>query len=327
MQRIMWISVAIALTASTTFGVTFTEDFEGNWQGSGMWEVNGDNVGDPAIDVTTFGQYDNRLWRTDAMHTDNAVADGTVPWTDAVYADRGFTSSNAGGFAFTGNDPGNGITGWVYQFKVEVMYLDYVMKLAPNTTYDIESITYDAFIVRNDGPLPPTPGEVGPSNSPQHQKWAMAQTAYIGTSESLQDAAWEGFFESGEGTGNPIHNEMLGFTFSRFDWNDDEYDWGGSTIYRDKLSGDKSKAPTDGKYVGSAEPRAASFTETIDGTTQITTGDSGEIVFRMSQYILDSGVYSASAIDNLSITLTPEPTSLLLLAVGGGLVLRRRRSV
>ncbi len=300
-------SVMCVLAAGPVFGVTFTENFEGNWYDGSTWTLVGPHANDGGIlinDPTQDGALQDRsneLWGWDTNNGDYA---GGVRWEgDTLVPDDG----------------------------KEIIFLDYNMQLAPNTTYTIENIAFDTVLFRTNG-APPEYDQVwygdpdGP-NTPQDQrttstpydiggKYDVAQIAYIGAAEDMAitgsnttgaPQGWQGYSWSGEGgSSNTYADQMLGLQWNRYPWNDES-----SSI--------------DDDIINHSKVRPGSFTETINGNTEFTTGPSGIATFRLSTWVKVYSTYHTSAIDNLSITLTPEPASLGFLAIGSMFVLLRRR--
>lgn len=82
----------------------------------------------------------------------------------------------------------------------------------------------------------------------------------------------------------------------------------------------------DGTHTGSAMPAwtaGQTFNYSIDASTDFSGGTAGEAIYL--QFKWEDGGTSVAYLDNVSLTVIPEPGSLALLGLGGILIASRRR--
>jgi hypothetical protein len=302
----------ILATAASAFAVTFTEDFENpNWF-----------TGNPAWSYTAVGG--------SSLDTDAAPFQFTAGDAARLGGDIGGNGSKYGGVsAFNATN----LTGPDAPTQA---VLDYTMQLAPNTTYtfsiDFESMIFDDNTTTN-------PGD---------GRWRNGMQFHIGNSAQMDlgtqfggGGPWTGDGGGGNGRVGSQFHAVWGKSWDdtaqaaqtdpwlehgignlgNIDWRGVWHNPGGSglpTTFTTRGNRDGAAADVNtyapGDYAGNGV------------STQITTGADGLVIFRTGLRLKSQTATQVSfVLDNLSITLTPEPASAFVMLMGGGLMLLRRR--
>ncbi len=317
------ISAIFLAATSTTFAVTFTEDFEDpNWMTAAEW---------------TYTASPGSAFDTQGGPTQFTAGDAST-----LGADAGGNGSNYGGVSI--NNPTGVTETWdAYAHAV----LDYTVQVQPNTSYffeiDFESMMYDD----------------NSTSNPSDGRWRNGMQFHIGNSAQMElgtvrdYANGGGFTGPWSGDGGTSAEKRVGTQFhaiwgkswddtSQFDQTDPylehqvpqigNFDWrgiwhnaGGSGLPTTFTT----RGDRDGLNLHNPNPWTAPGDYDNQGvSTIITTGADGLVTFRTGLRLKGQNVNQVSFVmDNLSLTLTqvPEPTSLALLAAGGLMLIRRRR--
>jgi hypothetical protein len=215
--------------------------------------------------------------------------------------------------------------------------LDYTVTAAPNTTYTF-SIGFESLVYDNN------------TTGSGQGIWRNGMQFHIGNSAEMEYGAAlpspGGFVGPWTGDGGTSPQRRNGTQFHAV-WGKSWDDTGGGGN-QNPADGYEHGVPNQGNVDyrgqwhnsnpgGSGLPTVFTQRQDRDGlgiypmnwTDEVTTGPDGKIVFRTGLRLKSGGQPNLSqvtfALDNLRLVLVPEPTSLMLLAAGTGLVLFRRR--
>jgi hypothetical protein len=266
----------------------------------------------PALGVTFTEDFEDP-WFDNGWALETGLPTSTIEIKDPLYAGS-FESETYDTFYFPLNN-GQNAGGLIYRADPggsadwkEPIFLTKTFNVAPGTyTFNVSVDTF-LFRIEEGDALPPDerPDDYSTDLS---NDWDHGMSLYMGNATDMEitgwngtdPTGWEGFFRTGEGD---YQDQLLGVQWNRWRF-------------------DGSKEDNDAHNF--AEPRSDVFTQTYNGTTEITVDSNGELVFRMGATLKAFSVDTRWGIDNLQIELVPEPATLSLLGIGLLPLLRRRR--